>query len=144
MSLFRKPIDLLAILQRSLDRALFLYNFIREVIRKFFKMHRSVVRFRFFFRIAKRPIRWLEKVAASGIFRQEKSGLKIYSIKLYGISHKEHDAIRGTLDTTSFQRCEFYSVQPVILLKIRSNSFNTMSVEQRRLINLNLCVPQNS
>ena len=62
-------IDLLAILQKSLDRALFLYNFIREVrssgvrasitilgIRKFFKMHHNNVRFRFFPRIAKRSI----------------------------------------------------------------------------------------
>ena len=62
-------IDLLAILQRSLDRALFLYNFIREVrssgvrgsttimhIRKFLKLHHDIVRFRFFPRIAKRSI----------------------------------------------------------------------------------------
>ena len=62
-------IDLLAILQKSLDRALFLYNFIREVrssgvrgsiaimhIRKFFKLHHNIVRFRFFPRIAKRSI----------------------------------------------------------------------------------------
>ena len=62
-------IDLLAILQMSLDRALFLYNFIREVrssgvrgsnaimhIRKFFKLHHNIVRFRFFPRIAKRSI----------------------------------------------------------------------------------------
>ena len=62
-------IDLLAILQKSLDRALFLYNFIREVrssggrasipivhIRKFFKMHHNNVRFRLFPRIAKRSI----------------------------------------------------------------------------------------
>ena len=62
--------DLLAILQKSLDRALFLYNFIREVrlsgvrgsinimeIRKFVKLHYSIVRFRFFPRIAKRSIR---------------------------------------------------------------------------------------
>ena len=54
-------IDLLAILRKSLDRALFLYNFIREVrssgvrgsitimhIRKFFKLHHNIVRFRFF------------------------------------------------------------------------------------------------
>ena len=62
-------IDLLAILQKSLDRALFLYNFIREVrssgvrgsiaimhIRRFFKLHHNIVRFRFFPRIAKRSI----------------------------------------------------------------------------------------
>ena len=58
-------IDLLATLQKSLDRALFLYNFIREApfsgvrasitivdIRKFYKIHTNIVRFRFFFRIA--------------------------------------------------------------------------------------------
>ena len=58
---YYSPIDLLAILQKSLDGALFLYNFIREVrsngvrgsftimhIRKFFKMHHNIVRFRFF------------------------------------------------------------------------------------------------
>ena len=62
-------IDLLAILQKSLDRALFLYNFIREVrrsgvrgsitimqIRKFFRLHHNIVRFRLFPRIAKRSI----------------------------------------------------------------------------------------
>ena len=63
-------IDLLAILQKSLDRALFLYNFIREVrssgvrigsitimhVRNFFKLHHNIVRFRFFPRIAKRSI----------------------------------------------------------------------------------------
>ena len=62
-------IHLLAILQKSLDRALFLYNFIREVrssgvresitimhTRKFFKLHHHIVRFRFFPRIAKRSI----------------------------------------------------------------------------------------
>ena len=62
-------IDLLAILQKSLDQALFLYNFIREVrssgvrasftivhIRKSFRIHRSVLRFRFVFRIAKTSI----------------------------------------------------------------------------------------
>ena len=62
-------IDLLAILQKSLDRALFSYNFIHEVrtsgviasisivhIRRFFKMHTNIVRFRFFPRIAKRSI----------------------------------------------------------------------------------------
>ena len=61
--------DLLAILQKSLDRALSLYNSIREVrssgvkgsitimhVRKFFKMHHNIVRFRFFPRIAKRSI----------------------------------------------------------------------------------------
>ena len=70
LPLFSAPgIDRLAILQKSLDRALFSYNFISEVrssdvrasiiivhIRKFFKMHQSVVRFRFFFRIAKRSM----------------------------------------------------------------------------------------
>ena len=58
------PIDLLAILQKSLDRALFLYIFIHEIrssgvrasttivhIRKFYKMHHNIVRFRFFPRI---------------------------------------------------------------------------------------------
>ena len=63
------PIDLLATLEKSLDRALFLYNFIREVrssgvrgsitimhIRKFFKVHHNIVRFRFFSRIAKRSM----------------------------------------------------------------------------------------
>ena len=62
-------IDLLAILQKSLDRALFLNKFIREArssgvrgsitivhIRKFFKLHHDIVRFRFFPRIAKRFI----------------------------------------------------------------------------------------
>ena len=62
-------IDLLAILRKSLDRALFLYNFIREVrssgvrgsitivhIRKFYKLYHNIVRFRFFPRIAKRSI----------------------------------------------------------------------------------------
>ena len=62
-------IDLLAILQKSLDRALFLYNFIREVrssgvrgsntimhIRKSFKLHHNIVRFGFFPRRAKRSI----------------------------------------------------------------------------------------
>ena len=52
-------IELLAILQKSLDRALFLYIFIREVrssgvrasitivhIRKFYKMQKKIVRFR--------------------------------------------------------------------------------------------------
>ena len=66
----RATIDLLAILQKSLDRALFLYSFIREVrssgvrasitivcIRKFFKVHHNNVRFRFFPRIAKRSIK---------------------------------------------------------------------------------------
>ena len=50
-------IDLLAILQKSLGRALFLYSFISEVllsdvgalhIRKFFKVDHNIVRFRFF------------------------------------------------------------------------------------------------
>ena len=62
-------IDLLAILQKSLDRALFLYSFLRKVrssgvrgsftimhIRKFFKLHHNIVRSRFFPRIAKRSI----------------------------------------------------------------------------------------
>ena len=62
-------IDLLAILRMSLDRTLFLYNFIHEFlssgvrssitimhIRKFFKLHHDIVRFRFFPRIAKRSI----------------------------------------------------------------------------------------
>ena len=53
--------DLLATLQKSLDRTLFLYNFICQVrssgvrgfitimhIRKFFKLHNNIVRFRFF------------------------------------------------------------------------------------------------
>ena len=60
---------------KSLDRALFLYNFIREVrssgvrgsitimqIRKFFKVHHNIVRFRFFFRIAKRSIDYYQEV----------------------------------------------------------------------------------
>ena len=59
-------IDLLAIQQKSLEQALFLYIFIREVrssgvrasitivhIRKFYKVNQSIVRLRFFFRIAK-------------------------------------------------------------------------------------------
>ena len=63
------PIDLLAILQKSLDRALSLYIFIHEVrssgmrgsitikhIRKSFKVHHNIVRFRFFPRIAKRSM----------------------------------------------------------------------------------------
>ena len=62
-------IDLLAIPQNSLDRAIFSYIFIREVrssdvrasiaivhIQKFYKMHKKIVRFRFFYRIAKRFI----------------------------------------------------------------------------------------
>ena len=62
-------IDLLAILQKSLNRALILYNSICEIrssgvrgsiaimhIRKFFKLHHNIVRFRFFPRIAKRSI----------------------------------------------------------------------------------------
>ena len=69
-------INLLAILQKSLDRALFLYNFIRKVrssgvrasitivhIRKFLRMHHNIVRFRFFPRIAKRPITVGNKVS---------------------------------------------------------------------------------
>ena len=67
-------IDLLAILQKSLDRALFLYNFIRDArssgvrgsitimhIRKFFKLHHNIVRFRVFPRIAKRSIVHIRK-----------------------------------------------------------------------------------
>ena len=63
-------IDLLAILQNSLDRALFLYIFIQDVrssgvrasttivhVRKFFKVHQYIVRFRIFARIAKRSER---------------------------------------------------------------------------------------
>ena len=59
-------IDSLSFLQKSLDRALFLYNLIHEVrssgvrgsitimhIRKFFKLHHNIVRFRFFSRMAK-------------------------------------------------------------------------------------------
>ena len=62
-------IDLLAIQQKSLDRALFLYIFRHEIrssgvkasitivhIRKFYKMLQSIIRLRFFFRIAKRSI----------------------------------------------------------------------------------------
>ena len=62
-------IDLLAILQKSMDRALFLYTFIHEIrssgvrasitivhIGKFYKMLQSIVRLRFFLRIAKRSI----------------------------------------------------------------------------------------
>ena len=65
----KAEIDLLAILRKSLDRALLLYNFIREIrssgvrgsitimhIRKFFKLHHNIVRFRVFPRIAKRSI----------------------------------------------------------------------------------------
>ena len=61
--------DLLAIQEKSLDRALLLYIFIREVrssgvrasitivhIRKFYKTQQCIVRLRFFFRIAKRSI----------------------------------------------------------------------------------------
>ena len=61
-------LDLLAILQKSLDRALFLYTFIREIrssgvrgsftiihIRKFFKLHHNIVRFRFFPRCVSVP-----------------------------------------------------------------------------------------
>ena len=71
-SLNRFLIDLLAILKKSLDRALFLYIFIREVrssgvrgsitivhIRKFYKSLQNIIRLRFFFRIAKRSIKWL-------------------------------------------------------------------------------------
>ena len=56
-------------MQKSLDRASFLYNFIREArssgvrgsitiihIRKFFNLRHNIVRFRFFSRIAKRSI----------------------------------------------------------------------------------------
>ena len=66
---FTTIIDLLAILQKGLDRALFLYNFMRDArssgvrcsitimhIRKFFKLHHNIVRFRVFPRIAKRSI----------------------------------------------------------------------------------------
>ena len=62
-------IDLLVILQEILDRALFLCKFIREIqssgvrgsitimhIRKSFKLHYNIVRYRFFPRIAKRFI----------------------------------------------------------------------------------------
>ena len=62
-------IDLLVILLKSLNRALFLYSFIQDVrssgvrasitivrIRKFDKMHQNIVRFRFFLTIAKRSI----------------------------------------------------------------------------------------
>ena len=62
-------IDRLAILQKSLDRALFLYISIQDVrssglrafitfvhIGKFFKVHQNIVRFRFFFRVAERSI----------------------------------------------------------------------------------------
>ena len=62
-------IDILAIQQRSLDRALFLYIFIHGIrssgirasitivyIRKFYEMQQSIVRLRFFFKIAKRSI----------------------------------------------------------------------------------------
>ena len=68
-SFFLEGINFLAILQKSLDRALFLYSFIRKVrssgvrgsitimhIRKFFRLHHNIVRFRFFPRIAKRSI----------------------------------------------------------------------------------------
>ena len=76
-------IELSAILQKSLDRALFLYNFIREVllsgirasitvvhIRKFFKMHHNIFRFIFFFRIAKRSIRLLTVTVKIYLFLQ--------------------------------------------------------------------------
>ena len=45
--------DLLAILQKSLDRALFLYNFMHS---KIIELHHNIVRFRFFPRIAKSSI----------------------------------------------------------------------------------------
>ena len=62
-------IDLLAILQKRLDRALFLYIFIHDIrssgvkasisivqIRKFDKMLQNTIRFRIPFRIAKRSV----------------------------------------------------------------------------------------
>ena len=62
-------IDLLAIQQKSLDRALSLYTFIQEIrssgvrasitivhFQKFYKMLQSIVRLRFFFRLAERSI----------------------------------------------------------------------------------------
>ena len=67
-------IDLSAVQQKSLDRALFLYISIHENrsigvrasitiahIQKFYKMWQSTVRLRFFFRIAKRSIYGSEK-----------------------------------------------------------------------------------
>ena len=71
LNISMQRIDLLAIQQKSLDRALFLYIFIHEIrssgvkasitivhIRKFYKMLQSIIRLRFFFRIAKRSILW--------------------------------------------------------------------------------------
>ena len=64
-----ETIDLLVILQKSLDRALFSYIFIQDArsngarasvtmvhVRKFFEVHQSIVRFRFFLRVAKKSI----------------------------------------------------------------------------------------
>ena len=92
-------IDLLAILRKSLDRALFLYNFIHEVrssgvrgsiaimqIRKFFKFHHKIIPFRFFPRIAKTSmeiqITWhFEKFIFSeiAVFREQ--------VRLYCVSY---------------------------------------------------------
>ena len=68
-------IDPIAIQQKSLGRASFLYIFIHEIrssgvrasittadIRKFYKMYQSIVRFRFFFRIAKRSIAFFNRI----------------------------------------------------------------------------------
>ena len=61
--------DLLAVLEKSLDRVMNLYIFIWKVqlswvrasvtiahISKFYKNHKTIVRIRFFFGIANRPI----------------------------------------------------------------------------------------
>ena len=68
--LTKASIDLLAIQQKSLDRALSLYSFINVIrssgvrasitivyIRRFYKMWQSIVRLRFFSRIAERSIK---------------------------------------------------------------------------------------
>ena len=64
-----RGVDLFAILQKSLDRALFSYIFTQDFrssgarasiaivhIRKFFKVYHNNVRFRFFLRSAKRSV----------------------------------------------------------------------------------------
>ena len=51
MERVRNSIDLLAILQKSLDRAIFLYNFIREVRSSGVRASIAIVRIRKFYRI---------------------------------------------------------------------------------------------
>ena len=90
-------IDLLAIQQTSLDRALFLYIFIHEIrpsgvrasitivhIRKFYKMWQSIVRLRFFFRIAKRSIDTFLSMANFKCSMLQKQNQFLFRVKNYG------------------------------------------------------------